>query len=148
MTTRTASSRPRSARGLAAAAAALLLVVGLAACGDDGDDTETGDETTTTAASTGGADDPGSDDADGGTTEGIEAQDFALTSLTVAPGAEVTVSNVGQKPHTATADDGAFDSGTIQPGATGSVTAPTEPGSYPFHCEIHPSMAGTLTVQG
>jgi len=25
---------------------------------------------------------------------------------------------------------------------------PTEPGEYPFHCEIHSSMHATLTVEG
>jgi plastocyanin len=143
MTTRTASSRPRSARGLAAAAAALLLVVGLAACGDDGgDDAATGSDdgvTTTTAP----ADDGGSEGADY-----IEAKDFSLTSITVAPGAEVEVENEGQATHTVTSDDDAFDSGEVAAGATGSFTAPTEPGAYPFHCSIHASMTGTLTVEG
>lgn len=135
-------------------AVAAVLLLGLAACGDDGDgdDTTTADEsTTTTAAPAGGPGGyPAGEDDGGDQTDGplIEAQDFALTSLTVAPGTEVEVSNVGARPHTATADDGAFDSGTVEPGTSSSITAPMEPGDYTFHCEIHPSMAGHLTVQG
>ena len=48
--------------------------------------------------------------------------------------------------HTVTADSGnAFDS----PAPTGNstFTAPTKPGSYPFHCSIHPEMHGTLVVK-
>jgi plastocyanin len=28
-----------------------------------------------------------------------------------------------------------------------TLTAPTEPGEYAFHCKYHPSMHGTLTVK-
>jgi plastocyanin len=46
-----------------------------------------------------------------------------------------------------TADSGnAFDS-TQPSGGSSSFTAPTKPGSYPFHCTIHPFMHGTLVVQ-
>lgn len=147
----TAPSRPLRSRGRAAAAVAALLVVGLAACGDDSSDTVaagSGDGATTTTAPAG--DDGYGGDTTGGATDAthIEAKDFSLTSITVAPGAEVAVENGGAKPHTVTADDGGFDSGTVAPGTSGSITAPTEPGVYAFHCEIHSSMTGTLTVAG
>jgi plastocyanin len=131
---------------------AVLLLVGLTACGDDDDPVSTGsgDGTTTTAA---GTDDPyGSSDTTlaSGQEEGptVEAKDFSLTSLSVAPGTEVTFENYGEKPHTMTADDGAFDAGRVEPGEKTTITAPSEPGDYPFHCEIHPSMTATLTVEG
>lgn len=119
----------------------MVLVLGLAACGDDGDDTSAGDNdpTTTTAGDTGG-------DAAGGST--VEAADFSFTSITVTAGAEVGFENTGAKPHTMTADDGAFDSGNVAGGSSTTLTAPSEPGAYAFHCEIHPSMTGTLTVEG
>ncbi len=46
--------------------------------------------------------------------------------------------------HTVTSDDGVFDI-TVGGGATMSL--PTlNPGTYAFHCKIHTSMRGTLTV--
>jgi PKD domain len=48
--------------------------------------------------------------------------------------------------HTATADGGAFDTGLLAPGASsGAVTPPA--GTFPYHCDIHPSMVATLIVQ-
>jgi plastocyanin len=47
--------------------------------------------------------------------------------------------------HNITADDGSFASGTLQPGSSfeGSFSAP---GTYGYHCSIHPTMKGTVTV--
>lgn len=143
--------RPTRLRRAAAATAAVVLLLGVAACGDDDDDDVSatgGDSTTvTTAPPDTGSDDAygdGSGDAAAGT---VEAADFEFTSTAVAAGAEVTFKNTGEAPHTMTADDGAFDSGTVDPGASATVTAPAEPGDYPFHCEIHPNMTATLTVE-
>ena len=76
----------------------------------------------------------------------IEISDFAFSASAAGPGAAVAVSNRDGFPHTVTADSGSFDSGTVDAGATGSFVAPSAPGTYPFHCEIHPQMNGTLTV--
>jgi plastocyanin len=81
---------------------------------------------------------------------------FDPPELTVEAGSTLLVANVGGKPHTLTADDGSFDTGTIAPGPEGgrfaggnaSVT-PTEPGTFRFHCEVHPAaMKGVVTVTG
>jgi plastocyanin len=132
-------------RPLAALAAGLFLVLGLAACGDDDDDAaDTGDEAvvTTTTAAGGGA-----EEADEVT---VTATDNAYdtTTLTVGPGEEIYLQNDGSNPHTITSDDeGAFDTGRIEGGAEGELVAPTEPGTYAFHCDVHPTaMTGTLTV--
>ncbi|SRR6476660_5026570 len=79
----------------------------------------------------------------------IEIKNFTFmpTPLTVAPGTKITVINQDQAPHTVTADDKSFDSGTISGGQHGEVTAPTKPGSYPYICTIHQYMKGTLIVQ-
>lgn len=47
--------------------------------------------------------------------------------------------------HNITADDGSFASGTLAPGSSfeGSFSAP---GTYGYHCSIHPTMKGTVTV--
>jgi plastocyanin len=47
--------------------------------------------------------------------------------------------------HNITADDGSFVSGNIAPGATFQTTFGAQ-GSYPYHCSIHPTMKGTVTV--
>jgi plastocyanin len=71
---------------------------------------------------------------------------FEFSSVTVAPGATVTVVNQDGFPHTVTAEDGSFDSGTVDGGTTGSFVAPATPGTYQFLCNFHPQMSGTLTV--
>lgn len=71
---------------------------------------------------------------------------FAPADLTVAPGATVTVVNRDGANHTLTAKDHSFDTGNIPGNATGTFTAPTKPGTYPYVCAIHPFMTATLTV--
>lgn len=77
-------------------------------------------------------------------------KNFAYSGhLTVKPGEKVAVVNQDSAPHTVTSKDGSFDSGTINgSGGAGSFTAPSKPGKYPFGCNFHPNMAGTLTVTG
>ncbi|MGH2918537.1 MAG: cupredoxin domain-containing protein [Solirubrobacteraceae bacterium] len=65
----------------------------------------------------------------------------------VKAGTKISVSNADGAPHTLT-DKGAdrtFDSGTIKGGRTGTVTF-TQPGTYAYFCEFHPTMAGKVTV--
>jgi plastocyanin len=76
----------------------------------------------------------------------VEISDFTFSAPSAGPGSTVTVANRDGFPHTVTADDGSFESGTVDAGATGTFVAPTAPGTYQFHCEIHPQMSGTLTV--
>jgi plastocyanin len=76
----------------------------------------------------------------------LEISGFQFGATTVGAGGQVTVSNRDGAPHTVTADEGAFDSGQVGGGSTGAFVAPSQPGTYGFHCEIHPDMAGTLTV--
>ena len=79
----------------------------------------------------------------------ITIKDFAYGDpLTVAPGAAVTVTNMDTAAHTVTADEGsAFDAQVKGSGGTATFTAPTKPGSYPYHCTYHPGMHGTLVVK-
>jgi plastocyanin len=77
----------------------------------------------------------------------IEVNGFQFSGqVRVAPGGTVTVVNRDSAPHTATARNRSFDTGTIAAGASGSFTAPNEPGTYQFFCALHPSMTGTLVV--
>lgn len=61
-------------------------------------------------------------------------------------GAEITVTNEDIEAHTITADTGTAFDATIKVG-TGTFRAPTEPGTYPYHCNFHGNMKGTLTVK-
>jgi plastocyanin len=132
---------------------ALTLALALSACGDDdteADTTEAPAGSTSTTATTAKAPDYGTGGGDASGAPGtIVAADFTLSDLTVEPGAEVVLDNQDSVAHTATADDGAFDLGEVAAGETsGPATAPDEPGDYGFHCEIHPDMTATLTVEG
>jgi plastocyanin len=120
--------------------AAGLLVVPMA-CGDDDD----GTPATVIETDADGA--VGPDDSDIATAE-IVISGFAFSGPgTVSVGTTVIVQNTDDAQHTWTSVDGVFDSGAIAGGETFSVTF-DEPGEYPYFCEFHPSMTGTLTVTG
>jgi plastocyanin len=67
--------------------------------------------------------------------------------ITVPPGAQITIKNDDSAEHSVTSDAaGKFDV-EIEGKEQGTLTAPTEPGEYAYHCTYHPSMHGTLTVK-
>jgi plastocyanin len=70
---------------------------------------------------------------------------FAPANLSVQTGDPVTWTNMDDDSHTVTADDDAFDSGAFGAGQTFQLTA-GPPGTYPYFCQLHPFMRGTLTV--
>ena len=72
---------------------------------------------------------------------------FAPTSVTVAVGGTVTWTNDDTSKHTVTADNGSFDSGTLNSGATFAQTF-TAAGTYAYGCDFHGNMRGTITVTG
>ena len=74
----------------------------------------------------------------------ISGFDFS-EDITVAAGTTVVVRNDDGATHTLTADDGSFDTGSIDAGGTGEITL-SAAGTFTFHCEVHPSMTGTITV--
>jgi len=75
----------------------------------------------------------------------IEDFYFEPADGVIQPGDTVTWTNEGNHPHTVTADDGSFDSGTLQPGQSFSYTF-RNPGTVAYHCTIHPSMTGSVSV--
>src|SRR5215208_8104454 len=79
----------------------------------------------------------------------VSIQDFSFNpgQITVAPGTTVTWTNEGPSPHTTTADDGSWDSGTMQQGDDFSFTF-DKPGTYTYHCSIHPQMTASIKVSG
>lgn len=71
---------------------------------------------------------------------------FIPAEITVAPGAVLMVDNQDTAPHTVTAEDQGFDTGNLEGKQRGSITAPAKPGEYPYICDIHQYMKGSLTV--
>ena len=70
---------------------------------------------------------------------------FSPTTVTVAVGGTVTWTNNDASKHTVTADDASFDSATLNSGATFAHTF-TAPGTYPYGCDFHGNMRGTVIV--
>lgn len=143
--------------------ALVLVVLGLAmaGCGDDddsGDGDGSGAETTATAPEEGGAAETEGEapqqganapapSGDAVRAEKVEIVEFTYQPdpVTIEAGGKVTWINRDSAPHTATADDGSFDTGTLGEGKLGSESF-KDAGSYPYFCEIHPDMRGTVEV--
>ena len=141
--------RPRARALLAATLMGGALL--LAACSSSGSSTPTtaASATPTTAASATPTTASGSSaGTTGAHTIAIKNFAFAPSTITVAPGAAVTVTNNDQVAHTVTSSKGGFDTGDIQPGQSKTITAPNTPGTYPYICSIHQYMTGTLVVSG
>ena len=143
-----ATTRTGSALGLAAAAVVLVLsgcgASGVSGSGTTAAPTLTEEFPTATAATTASAP---STSGTGSTTAAAPAE-ILITGFkyqgadTVSPGAEITVTNEDIEAHTITADTGTTFDVNVKVG-TGTFTAPTEPGTYPYHC----NMKGALTVK-
>ncbi len=73
--------------------------------------------------------------------------DFAFTPqiITITAGTTVRWTNTGLATHTSASDSGLWDSGALMPGNVFTQTFDT-PGAYPYHCNIHSSMHGTIVV--
>ena len=77
----------------------------------------------------------------------ITVQNFAFSpaSVSVPAGTTVTWTNQDAATHQIASDTGAFMGNPIGQGSSYSFTF-TTPGTFPYHCAIHPSMKGTITV--
>jgi plastocyanin len=77
----------------------------------------------------------------------VTIADFSFTpqTVTITRNQYVTWKNTGAVTHTATDDASAWNSGGVAPGAVTSVFFST-PGSFSYHCAIHPGMTGTVVV--
>jgi plastocyanin len=75
---------------------------------------------------------------------------FEPQEITVAPGTTVIWTNNGSVAHTVVSGErdnstDMFDSGNIDPGGTFEYTF-TEEGTFPYFCNLHPGMDGTVIV--
>jgi plastocyanin len=83
-------------------------------------------------------------------TDKVNIQNFAFSpaAITVKVGTKITWTNNDAAPHTVTADSASSDapaSSNVANGGTYSFTF-NKAGIYAYHCAIHPSMHGTVTV--
>lgn len=80
----------------------------------------------------------------------VLASSYSPATFTVEAGTTVLFKNTSELPHTATADNGSFDTGMISPGASKSVVV-RKAGQIQFHCQFHGGpggvgQSGTITV--
>jgi plastocyanin len=116
------------------------------ACGGSNTTTQKSETGTATASSTATAEQTSGPAAAGAATITIANMSFG-EPLTVSPGAQIAIKNDDSAEHSVTSDTaGKFDV-EVEGKKQGTLTAPTEPGEYAFHCKYHPSMHGTLIVK-
>lgn len=140
----------------------LTLAIALTACGGDdgysGNGAGGGTSATTSPEAGAAAPEPGGNayerggnapapSGDAVRAAKVEIVEFAYDPdpVTIEAGGKVIWINRDSAPHTATADDGSFDTGTLEEGKLKSESF-KEPGTHPYFCEIHPTMRGTVEV--
>lgn len=136
---------------------ALALAVFVAACGsDDAEETTTSaptQTTTTTAETTTSTAETTTTEAQTTTTGAAGGEvsivnfSFRPADISVAVGTTVSWTNGDSVSHTTSSDDDAWDSGTLSSGDSFQFVFDT-PGTYLYHCNIHPQMKATITVEG
>lgn len=130
----------------------MLLVLLLVCSACSGPDQTTEPETTTTVPAT------TTTEAATTTTAAAEDETTPTLSITIASfrfsgddagtvGDTVQITNSDSVGHTWTSTDGAFHSGVIGSGETFTYTF-EDAGTYPFFCQIHPEMSGSITIDG
>ncbi len=79
---------------------------------------------------------------------GVAIRDFAFAprSVEIRVGDTITWTNRDSVAHTATAQNGSFDTGLLAEGESGSVRF-TAAGRYRYLCTPHPEMTGTVVVR-
>ncbi|HLD60423.1 MAG TPA: cupredoxin family copper-binding protein [Candidatus Bilamarchaeaceae archaeon] len=78
-------------------------------------------------------------------TVNIKGFAFSPSEITVSKGTTVTWIQDDDAPHTVTADDNTFDSGSLSKGKTFSYTFDT-PGTFNYHCSFHGNMRAKVVV--
>ncbi len=135
--------------GLRNAVLAGLVAVVAAGCGGSGGGYGSG-------PSMGGG---GGPPAPPGPSASVSVADYSFTpnAVTVKVGTTVTWTNSGTADHTVSADDASWGGGPLagvggglygMGGGAGGSYARTfsTAGTFPYHCAIHPTMTGTVTV--
>jgi plastocyanin len=76
----------------------------------------------------------------------VQQHSFNPSEAFARPGQEVLWVFRDNEAHTVTADNKSFDSGKVNQGEFRLVFE--QPGTYSYHCAVHPEMAGRVIVQG
>lgn len=71
---------------------------------------------------------------------------FHPSTVSVAKGTTVKVTNDDGTTHTFSARNGSFDTGDLSGGAHGTITL-NRAGKFSYYCKIHNYMTGTLVVK-
>lgn len=69
-------------------------------------------------------------------------------TITIEVGESVVWHNEDDDTHTATADDGSFDTGDVAAGEYSETVIFDEEGEFTYSCNYHPTMTGTVIVEG
>jgi plastocyanin len=122
---------------------------GAASGGDPATTATTAPATTQDGGTGGGRGDYGGGSGGQAAKGAVRIADFAFApdARSAKVGESVTWTNEDGATHTVTADDGAFDSGNLAAGKAFSFTF-DKAGTFAYHCNIHQSMTGKVTVTG
>lgn len=136
--------------------AVALAAFALAGCGG-GSGSGSGSDTTPAGATTEESENPPaeghpSENAPAPSGEAVRSEKVVISgfrydpeTVTIQAGGKVIWQNEDSTEHTATLDDGSFTTGALAEGKLKSESFKT-PGTYTYHCEIHPQMTGTVEV--
>ena len=126
---------------------AMCLAAALAtACGGSSNSTESQSGTATATAS-------GSEATSAPAPASASAATITIASMnygepvTVPPGAQIAIKNNDSVEPSVTSDTAGKFTVDVDGNEQGTLSAPSEPGEYAFHCKYHPSMHGTLIVK-
>jgi plastocyanin len=134
------------------AAGLIVAALGIASCGGGGETTAT--EGTASAEAEGETElEPAPEESapppsgNAPRAEKVEIVNFEYNPdpVTIKEGGKLIWINRDSAPHTATADDGSFDTGEIDEGKLKSETF-KEAGEFTYFCSVHPNMHGTIRV--
>ena len=137
-----AASLPAPSRRARLPFLTVALVAAALACGGGG----SGD-TPTNPGNPGNPGTPGTPAPIVTTSVSLQNTAFNPADIQVSPGATVTFTNLDGINHTVTFDNASISS--IDQYTTGerTVTMPTTPGTYTYHCQLHGAMKGSVLVK-
>jgi plastocyanin len=78
----------------------------------------------------------------------VQIRNFAFlpAHIVVSPGTRVLWTNEDEEPHTVVSDTRAWSSEALETGSR-FIQVMSQPGTFTYHCSIHPYMHGSVEVQ-